>query len=232
MIKLCIFDLDGTILDTLSAIAYFGNNALVKCGFPAISEEHYKYFAGDGRIILVHRMLGFLDADTPENYKKVGDLYDFEYEKAPNFKTKPFPDIQNLLTELINTGIKIAVLSNKPDNVAQDAIKIFFGDSFDYVQGAVNNVRSKPEPDTALKICAKFGISPSETLFIGDTNVDILTGKNAKMKTCGVLWGFRDKAELSSCGADFIVNKPLEIIKIIQNAKRENKRILKKTGAF
>lgn len=219
MIKLCIFDLDGTILDTLSAIAYFGNNALVKCGFPAICEEHYKYFAGDGRIVLVHRMLEFLGADTPENHKKVGDLYDFEYEKAPNFKTKPFPDIQKLLTELKNMGIKIAVLSNKPDNVAQDAIKIFFGDSFDFVQGAINKVRSKPEPDTALKICSKFGILPSETLFIGDTNVDILTGKNAKMQTCGVLWGFRDKAEFLRLSADFIVSKPLEILKIIQNTK-------------
>ena len=219
MIKLCIFDLDGTVLDTLSAIAYFGNNALKKCGFSAISEEHYNYFAGDGRIILIHRMLDFLGADTPENYENVSKLYDFEYEKAPNFKTKPFPDIPNLLESLKSMGIKIAVLSNKPDNVTQDAIKIFFGDSFDFVQGAVNNVRSKPEPDTALKICNKFGILPSETLFIGDTNVDIETGKNAKMKTCGVLWGFREEAEFLRCGADFIVDSPLEIMKIIQNEK-------------
>ncbi|MCR4718850.1 MAG: HAD family hydrolase [Firmicutes bacterium] len=217
MIKLCIFDLDGTILDTLSAIAYFGNNALVKCGFPAIDEAHYKYFAGDGRIILVHRMLEFLGADTPENYKKVSELYDFEYEKAPNFKTSPFDGIGSLLSELKSRGIKTAVLSNKPDNVAQDAVKIFFGDSFDFVQGAVNNVRSKPEPFEALKICNKFGIVPSETLFIGDTNVDILTGKNAKMHACGVLWGFRSEQEFLDCGAEFIVSNPMEIVSIIQN---------------
>jgi len=217
MIKLCIFDLDGTILDTLSAIAYFGNNALVKCGFPAIDEKHYRYFAGDGRIILVHRMLEFLGADTPENYKKVSQLYDFEYEKTPNFKTSPFDGIESLLSELKNRGINTAVLSNKPDNVTQDAIKIFFGDSFDFVQGAVNNVRSKPEPFEALKICNKFGIVPSETLFIGDTNVDILTGKNAKMHTCGVLWGFRSEQEFLDCGAEFIVSNPMEIVSIIQN---------------
>ena len=219
MIELCIFDLDGTLLDTLSAIAYFGNNALVNCGFSSIAEPNYKYFAGDGRIILVHRMLDFLNADTPENHKKVGDLYDFEYEKAPNFKTAPFPDIPKLLETLKSMGIKTAVLSNKPDNVAQDAIKIFFGDSFDFVQGAVNNKRCKPEPDTALKICSQFGILPKNSLFIGDTNVDILTGKNAEMKTCGVLWGFRDEAELSGAGADFIVKKPLEILNIIQNER-------------
>ena len=219
MIKLCIFDLDGTLLDTLSAIAYFGNNALSKCGFPTIKEEHYKYFAGDGRIILVHRMLQFINADTPENHKKVGDLYDFEYEKAPNFKTAPFKNMPELLQMLKNAGIRLAVLSNKPDNVTQDAIKIFFGDIFDFVQGAINNVRCKPEPDTALKICADFNILPKDALFIGDTNVDIQTGKNAGMKTCGVLWGFRDKAELLENGADFIAGKPLEILDIIQNGE-------------
>lgn len=217
MIRLCIFDLDGTILDTLSAIAYFGNNALAECGFPAIDDEHYKHFAGDGRIVLVHRMLQFLGADTPENYKKVSALYDFEYEKAPNFKTVPFDGIKILLSELKSMGIKIAVLSNKPDNVAQEAVKMFFGDSFDFVEGAVNNIPPKPEPSESLKICSIFGISPDETLFIGDTDVDIMTGKNAKMHTCGVLWGFREKKEFLDNGAEYIVSNPMEIISIIQN---------------
>lgn len=219
MKKLCIFDLDGTILDTLPAIAYFGNNALTKCGFSAIDESKYRYFAGDGRIILVHRMLKFLDADTPENYEKVSSLYDFEYEKEPNFNTKPFDGMPELLKKLKAMGIRLAVLSNKPDNVTQDVVKIFFGDTFDFVQGAVNNVRSKPEPDATLKICARFGISPENALFIGDTNVDMQTGKNAKMSACGVLWGFRDRQELLDCGADFIAENPMEIAKIIQNEK-------------
>ena len=219
MTKLCIFDLDGTILDTLPAIAYFGNSALTKCGFSAVDEANYRYFAGDGRIILIHRMLKFLDADTPENYEKVSKIYDFEYEKEPNFNTKPFDGIPELLKKLKAMGIKLAVLSNKPDNVAQDVVKIFFGDTFDFVQGAVNNVRSKPEPDAALKICANLGISPENALFIGDTNVDMQTGKNAKIPACGVLWGFRDKQELLACGADFIAENPAEIAKIIQNEK-------------
>ena len=219
MTKICIFDLDGTILDTLPAIAYFGNSALTKCGFSAVDEANYRYFAGDGRIILIHRMLKFLDADTPENYEKVSKIYDFEYEKEPNFNTKPFDGIPELLKKLKAMGIKLAVLSNKPDNVAQDVVKIFFGDTFDFVQGAVNNVRSKPEPDAALKICANLGISPENALFIGDTNVDMQTGKNAKIPACGVLWGFRDKQELLACGADFIAENPAEIAKIIQNEK-------------
>ena len=219
MTKLCIFDLDGTILDTLPAIAYFGNSALTKCGFSAIDEANYRYFAGDGRIILIHRMLKFLDADTPENYEKVSKIYDFEYEKEPNFNTNPFDGIPELLKTLKAMGIKLAVLSNKPDNVAQDVVKIFFGDTFDFVQGAVNNVRSKPDPDAALKICANLGISPENALFIGDTNVDMQTGKNAKIPACGVLWGFRDKQELLACGADFIAENPAEIAKIIQNEK-------------
>ena len=217
MTKLCIFDLDGTLLDTISAISHFGNTALLGCGFTAVDEDNYRYFAGDGRIILIHRMLKFLDADTPENYEKVSSLYDFEYEKEPNFNTKPFDGIPELLKELKAMGIKLAVLSNKPDNVVQDVIKIFFGDTFDFVQGAVNNVRSKPEPDSALKICKSFDILPCEALFIGDTNVDMTTGKNAGIPTCGVLWGFRDKQELLSCGADFIAETPKEIAAIVQN---------------
>lgn len=217
MIKLCIFDLDGTILDTLSAIAHFGNTALTSCGFPAIDEAHYRYFAGDGRIILIHRMLRFLDADTPENYERVSGVYDREYEKSPNFNTKPFPKMPALLEKLKADGIKIAVLSNKPDNVAQAAVKIFYGDIFDFVEGAVNNVRSKPEPYAALRICEKFNASPDETLFIGDTNVDMETGRNAGMHTCGVLWGFREKEELLAAGADFIASEPEEISSIIQN---------------
>ena len=219
MIKLCIFDLDGTILDTLSAIAHFGNNALSQNGFPEIDDSKYRYFAGDGRIILIHRMLKFLGADTPENYEKVSKIYDFEYEKEPNFNTRPFDGIPELLKTLKAMGIKLAVLSNKPDNVAQDVVKIFFGDTFDFVQGAVNNVRSKPEPNATLKICSRLGILPENALFIGDTNVDMQTGKNAKMTACGVLWGFRDKQELSDCGADFVVENPMEIAKIIQNEK-------------
>lgn len=217
MTKLCIFDLDGTILDTLSAIAHFGNNALLKCGFPTIGEANYRYFAGDGRIILIHRMLKFLDADTPENYDKVSALYDFEYEREPDFNTEPFDGIPELLKKLKAMGIKLAVLSNKPDNVTQDVVRVIYGDIFDFVQGAVNNVRSKPEPDSALKICESFNILPEEALFIGDTNVDMETGKNAKIPTCGVLWGFRDKKELLSCGADFIAAEPAEIAAIIQN---------------
>ncbi len=215
MTKLCIFDLDGTLTDTLPAIAHFGNTALASHGFSEIPKESYKKLVGNGRDKLVHRMLRENGADTPENYEKVGKAYDAAYEAEPLFETKPYDGIVELLDSLINNGIKIAVLSNKPDNVAQDVVRLFFKDRFDAAYGQRSGIKIKPDPAAALEISKELGIDVSEAAFIGDTNVDIATGKNAGMKTIGVLWGFRDEDELLSAGADYIVSKPSEILDII-----------------
>lgn len=215
MTKLCIFDLDGTLTDTIPAIAHFGNTALTSYGFTELPNERYKKLVGNGRDKLIHRMLRENGADTSENYEKVGKAYDAAYEADPLFETKPYDGIIELLDSLIKNGIKIAVLSNKPDNVAQDVVRLFFKDRFNAAYGQRNGIAIKPEPIAALEIAKELGIDVSEAVFIGDTNVDILTGKNAGMKTIGVLWGFRDKEELLSAGADYIVSKPLEILDII-----------------
>lgn len=215
MTKLCIFDLDGTLTDTLPALAHFGNTALGAFGFPIVPMERYKKLVGNGRDLLVHRMLAENGLDTPENYEKVGKVYDEAYEADPLYETKPYDGIIELLDNLITNGIKIAVLSNKPHNVAVDVIRLFFGERFDASYGARTGIGIKPAPDAAIMIADELGISISETIFIGDTNVDIQTGKNAGMKTIGVLWGFRDEEELSAAGADYIVSKPQEILDII-----------------
>ncbi len=223
MKKLCIFDLDGTLTNTITAIAHFGNTALASAGFAPIETEEYKRLVGDGRTVLIHRMLEHHNADTPEMFDKVCAEYDRCYEADPMYKTGPYDGILELLSELKERGVKIAVCSNKPHNVVCDVVKIVFGDIFDAVKGISDGDKTKPEPDNALDIMRGMGCECSDCLFIGDTNVDIRTAKNAGMESVGVLWGFRDKAELSEAGADHIIDYPEQILDLISE-QRENKK--------
>lgn len=215
-IKVCIFDLDGTLTDTIRAIAHFGNMALAAYGMSAIPVEDYKIYVGDGRDKLIHRMLNVHNADTPEMFEKVRDVYDENYEKDYLYDTDAYDGIHELLTELKNKGIKIAVCSNKPDNVVHFVTDTIFGkDYFDAVIGVIDGMPTKPDPYTALKIAEELGAAPSECLFLGDTNVDIFTAKNAGMTSVGVLWGFRTKTELVQAGADYIAENPHVILQLI-----------------
>lgn len=214
--KACIFDLDGTLTNTLNAIAHFGNLALTAFGFNPIPVMDYRRYVGDGRAVLIHRMLNAQNADTPENFINVCRVYDENYESDPLYDTDAYDGIRELLAELKSRGMKIAVCSNKPDNVVQDVVQIIFGDMFDAVSGAADGFPTKPEPYTALKIAEKLGAEPQECFFIGDTNVDIFTAKNAGMKSIGVTWGFRDRTELIEAGTEYIVNSPEDILKIVE----------------
>ncbi len=215
MIKLCIFDLDGTLADSLGTIAYFCNFALNAVGLGPIDEEKYKFLVGDGRNTLIHRILQYHNADTPEMFEKTRTIYDRAYEADPLGKTTAFDGIDELLESLKAKNILLAVCSNKPHNVVSDIVQELFGDTFAFVTGLKDGQNKKPAPDTAIEIADKLQVLPKECLFIGDTNVDILTAKNAKMLSCGVLWGFRDYDELSEAGADFIIDNPSEIINIV-----------------
>lgn len=216
-IKACIFDLDGTLTDTINAIAHFGNLALTTFGMKALPTENYKLYAGDGRDTLIHRILKASNNDTEEMFKCVRKVYDKNYEKDYIYDTDAFDGIRNLLDELKKRNIKLAVCSNKPDNVVHFVIDSIFGEGyFEEVCGIIDGMKTKPNPETALKIAKLLGVKPDECLFIGDTNVDILTAKNANMTSVGVLWGFRAKEELVTAGADFIVDKPHKILDITE----------------
>ncbi|MBS7297955.1 MAG: HAD family hydrolase [Eubacteriales bacterium] len=211
MIKLVIFDLDGTLLNTLPTIAYYGNKALSEYGLPAIETERYKTLVGNGRDLLIHRMLAETGNDTPELYQKVGKVYDAAYEADQLYLTEPYGGIEELLRSLKEKGVRLAVLSNKPDNVVKPIVDKMFGGLFDEVWGKRSDYPVKPAPDGAFEICRIVGVSADETAFVGDTYVDIETGKNADLLTIGVEWGFRTREELKKAGADFIVEHPLEI---------------------
>ncbi len=204
---LYIFDLDGTLTDTLSTISYFANRALEKNGFSAIPIERYRYLVGNGRDVLVHRMLAESGSDTEENFIKVGADYDYGYEHDMLYLTKPYDGITDALQTLKSRGNTLAVLSNKPTNIVEYVIdELFPKGLFSYVSGQRSGIPTKPQPDGALKAAEVLGFKPSECVFIGDTNVDINTGKNAGMQTVGVLWGFRDREELENAGADRIIS--------------------------
>lgn len=217
MIKAVLFDLDGTLSDTIHTIAYYGNLALSTHGFSGIPTDTYKKLVGNGRDLLIHRMLEYHNADTEENYIKVGKKYDDEYENDVMYLTKPYDGTPELLKDLKKDGIKCTVLSNKPHNVTQPVVELLFGKGIlDICAGAKPGVPIKPAPDGALEIVKELGLSPEECIFVGDTYVDITTGKNAGMKTIGVLWGFRDEEELKNAGADYIVSHPSEIYDIVK----------------
>ena len=217
MIKAVIFDFDGTLMNTLPGIAHFGNTALAEIGLSPIDEDNYKYLVGNGRDKLIHRMLAFHDADTPDNFEIVGKKYDFLYEGNVMYGSVIYDGIPELLDLLRSDGIKTAMLSNKPNNVAQMLIEKNFRGKFDICYGQRAGVPTKPNPAAALEIAAVINVSPEECLFVGDTNVDVSTGKNAGMHTVGVLWGFRKKDELED--AEFIAAAPKDIANAVKKIK-------------
>lgn len=221
MDNLYIFDLDGTLLNTLPTIAHYGNSALEKFGFAKICEERYKTLVGDGRDVLIHRMLAEHGADTAENFDRVGGVYDALYEADVMYLTRPYDGIPELLRDLKAAGVRLAVLSNKPDNVVNPIAKSVFGGVFDLVRGKTPEFPTKPDPASALDICARLGCAPQHTTFVGDTSVDIKTGKNGGFYTVGVEWGFRGRDELTAAGADFIVRSAEDIFANLQNRNRD-----------
>ena len=218
MIKACIFDLDGTVMDTLSSIAYFVNTTLSKLGLGEIEEEKFKYLVGNGRSKLLHRSLEIFGADSDDIFEKACDIYDSAYENNFMYKTCAFEGIEEQIIKIKEKGIKVAILSNKPDNVTRFIVEETFGKGFfDFVQGQLEGVPMKPDPESFLYLAKKLQAEPEECVMVGDTNVDIKTGNNAGAHTLGVLWGFREREELEAAGAEMIVKTPAEIYDSIMN---------------
>lgn len=216
MIKLCIFDMDGTVSNTINSIAYFANNALNKAGLPSIETDVYKKLIGNGAKVLVERMLKTVGADE-SYYEEVAEEYNTKYDNDSLYLTEPYEGIIDMLKALKDMGIKIAILSNKPHSTAIKVSDALFGDSLvDVCYGGRDGIPLKPDPAGVFEIMNRFGVTSEECLYIGDTATDMKTGKGAEIYTIGVLWGFRDREELENGGADVIVSHPSEITDIAQ----------------
>ena len=214
MFELCVFDLDGTLVNSIKDLAASTDYALSKNGFPKNPLESYRYFVGDGVPMLIKRALK--DNDSPEAEKAVHADFDAYYNKHYADNTQPYAGITELLTVLQQRGIKCAVLSNKPDNFVKIIVSKMFSDfKFSWVQGKADGFPKKPDPTALNFIIRSLGVKKENTLYVGDSNVDIFTGKNAQVQSCGVLWGFRDRDELEKAGAVSIVSKPEEILSLL-----------------
>jgi len=209
--KTIIFDLDGTLIDSLADLADAANRALEQLDFPPHDRDAYRFFVGDGLTVLVSRIVP--GSATEYQEQKIAELFKHYYERNWKETTRPYPGILKMLKWLASRSIELAVLSNKPDEFTQVYVNHFFPDiPFRIVYGQRPSIPKKPAPDAALEIAAALGCSPDQCLFVGDTHIDIGTGKAAGMTTMGVTWGFRGRAELEKSGADIIIDKPQQLI--------------------
>ncbi len=215
MIKACIFDMDGTVANTINSIAYFANNALNKAGLESIDTEKYKILVGDGAKVLVERMLDTVGASR-DYYDEVANEYNGKYNADFLYLTEPYEGIVDTMLKLKEMGIKVTIFSNKPHETALKVADALFPEgSVDICYGAREGVALKPDPQGVYDILRDLGINKEECLYIGDTATDMKTGKGADLYTIGVLWGFRGREELENGGADVIISHPSEIIDIV-----------------
>lgn len=205
MYKLVIFDLDGTLLDTIEDLANACNYALKQCGLDIYEVNRYKRFVGDGRIKLIERIIPE-SIKSEELFNKVLALYDEYYLEHMVDMTKPYSGICDLLEYLKSKGIKLAVVSNKPHEFAYEIVKKYFEDIFDEAYGHRLEFKVKPDPAALIDIMERNNIDKKDCIYIGDSNVDIVTAKNAGVESVGVSWGFRGREELEEAGATFVVD--------------------------
>ena len=215
MIKACLFDLDGTLLNTITTIAHYGNFALSRHGIEPIDEEEYKFFAGNGAKKLVERMLRFRGVYSGEIFDKVYECYTKAYDADTTYLTEPYEGICDMLRALKDMGIMVGVISNKPDFATKSVCAAILDSTLvDFVQGQIEGVPIKPDIAGPLQVLDALGADSASAMYVGDSGVDMQTGKNLGSLTVGVSWGFRSIPELKENGADEIVTHPLEIAEI------------------
>jgi phosphoglycolate phosphatase len=210
-----LFDLDGTLLNTLQDVADAVNKGLSSLSFPQHTTEAYKTIIGEGRDVLVRRALP-VDHRDDETALKLLNMVNAEYQIHWSDNTRPYPGIPELLDALAAKHIKIAVLSNKADDLTNLCVtKLLSQWRFTLVAGAKPSVPNKPDPTAALQIAKQLDISPAEFLYLGDSDIDMKTANRAGMYAIGAGWGFRSEQELLGAGAKAVIRHPGELLKYL-----------------
>lgn len=214
MIKLIVFDLDGTLINSLDDLAEAMNASLAQLHLPVHPVEAYRYFVGNGVAKLVERALGH-KVTCQATVLHARKLFDTYYAVNHTVHTKPYEGIETTLTTLKAKGIAIAVVTNKPHDYAQALVKVLLEGCVDLVIGQNHEIPPKPHPKGVLYAAAQMGVTLDECLFVGDSNVDMQTAVAAGIKGVGVTWGFRDEEELRRSGAYTIIHEPMELLKLL-----------------
>lgn len=216
MKKAVIFDLDGTLSDTLASIKYCADMAVGPLGFGPYTTDQYKYFVGEGSANLIRRCLIAGGDEKLVHYEEAFSRYQEIFREHCMYQVKPYDGIVELLQTLKNMGIRLGVLSNKPHAEAVNVVETLFGAGlFHVVWGQQSGVAIKPSPEGVFRILDQLGLTPDEILYLGDTCTDMQTGKAAGAFTIGALWGFRDRKELEENHADAIIENPLQVLDYI-----------------
>ena len=216
MYRLCIFDLDGTLTDTLDSLEYSVNETMREMNLKSITKEQCRMFVGNGSKVLLERALEVSGDPDKLRIDEAMEVYDRVFKVNCTYKVVPYEGIRELLEELKSRDIKLAVLSNKPDREVKSVVKkIFNEDTFDIARGQLEGTPRKPDPTAVHEIIDELQVDLSEVMYIGDSEVDIATGHAAKVKTVGVLWGFRSREVLMDAGAECMIDYPLELIDLM-----------------
>jgi len=211
-----LFDADGTLLDSIEDLADSMNSTLRQFGFPVHDNDKYKYFVGDGMENLVIRALPDPERANAALVRECLEMMRRRYSTNWKNKTRPYPGIPQMLDELSRHGIKMAILSNKPDDFMREMASALLPSwRFETVMGERPPVPRKPDPSAALLISDMLGISPDRFLYLGDTATDMRTANGAGMYAVGVLWGFRSEEELLANGARKLISHPSELLDLV-----------------
>lgn len=217
MYGLCIFDLDGTLADTLDSLTFSVNETLKEMGLLPITAEKCRQFVGNGARVLMEKSLLEAEEADLRRIDEAMQIYGRIFDVNCTYHVVPYEGISDMLQAMRQKGMKLAVLSNKPHRQTVHVVETVFGKGvFQHIQGQMENIPRKPDPKAALKIAEALGVSTEDTVYIGDSEVDIATGTNAHMMTIGVTWGFRGRAILQEAGAAYIADSPEEILKLIR----------------
>ena len=214
--KACIFDLDGTLTNTLESMTYSVNLTLEEMGLSKITKDQCRLFVGNGARVLMEKSLKAAGDTDASRIEEGMEIYGRIFDRNCTYHVTPYEGIPEMLKALKGKGIQLAVLSNKPDRQTVKVVKAIFGEElFDYAQGQKEGIRRKPEPDGVWYLMEQMHVSKEECLYIGDSEVDAATGRNAGLKTIGVLWGFRDRKTLETAGADDLIDRPDELLQFV-----------------
>ncbi len=217
MTKAFIFDLDGTLADTLDSLHVSVNKTLEELGLSPITREQCRQFVGDGARVLMERSISAVGGDGEGLLDEAMRIYGRIFEANCTYHVVPYEGITKLLSLLRQNGMKLAVLSNKPHRQTVRVVEEIFGkQTFTWIFGQQEGIAKKPDPQAALLIAGKLGVTPCECVYVGDSEVDVATGKAARMKTIGVAWGFRTRGVLLEAGAEAIAGSPEEIMELIK----------------